>query len=292
MKELTLFTMPKAFLGEFAVIQRNAIHSWVRLGPSSEVVLLGDEQGTKELAEELGVRHVPEVLRNEFGTPLVSSVISQAEKHSETASLCYVNADIVLFPDFPISVGEVRRRLPKALLVGHRTNVAIPDLLDFSENWEVELRHKANREGILEACDGLDYFVFPRGFWGEIPPFAVGRTMWDQWLIYRARSRRMPVVDCSPRMQVIHQKHGYAHHPGGKEGVWNGIEAQRNLELAGGYRRAYTLKDATHLFEKRGVRKRLLPFDLKRSLILSFSTQPRIRQFIGKAKTVFPAVRS
>src|SRR5277367_6254077 len=125
MKELTLFTMPKAFSGEFAAIQRNAIHSWIRLGLSCEVLLLGDEEGTRELAEELGVRHIPDVRRNEFGTPIVSSVISQAEKYSETASLCYVNADIVLFSEFLVAVREILGRLPKALLVGHRTNVAV-----------------------------------------------------------------------------------------------------------------------------------------------------------------------
>ena len=58
---LTLFAIPKHFRGHFATIQRNAITSWTRLTPRPEILLFGDEEGTGEIARELGLRHFPEV---------------------------------------------------------------------------------------------------------------------------------------------------------------------------------------------------------------------------------------
>jgi hypothetical protein len=70
---LTLFSIPKPFDGHIGVIQRNALESWTRLRPACEIVLFGDEPGVAEVARELSLKHVPDVTRNEFGTPLVNS---------------------------------------------------------------------------------------------------------------------------------------------------------------------------------------------------------------------------
>ncbi|MGQ9834042.1 MAG: glycosyl transferase family 2, partial [Candidatus Villigracilaceae bacterium] len=70
---LTLFSAPKPFTDpHIAVIQRNAIQSWLRL-PDVEVILLGDEAGLAQVAAEFGVKHLPEVACNPSGTPLISS---------------------------------------------------------------------------------------------------------------------------------------------------------------------------------------------------------------------------
>jgi hypothetical protein len=76
---LTIFAIPKAFRGHIAVIQRNAIASWTRMNPRPEVILFGTDEGTAEVAAEFGVRHVPTVQRNQWGTPLVSDLFSQAQ---------------------------------------------------------------------------------------------------------------------------------------------------------------------------------------------------------------------
>ena len=76
---LTIFTIPKAFQGHAGVIQTNAIQSWLKLRPECEIILLGDDEGTAEVAAKFGVRHIPKVERNEYGTPLVSSIFSLAQ---------------------------------------------------------------------------------------------------------------------------------------------------------------------------------------------------------------------
>ena len=98
---LTIFTAPKPFTDpHIDTIQRNAIRSWLHLGEDVEVLLVGEEQGLAEVAVEYGVQHLPEVERNAWHTPLVSSIFSLAREHSDAPLLAYVNADILLLPDF------------------------------------------------------------------------------------------------------------------------------------------------------------------------------------------------
>src|SRR5258708_5993644 len=77
---ITIFAMPKAFRGHIDVIQRNAIMSWTRLSIKPEVILLGTDEGTAEVAREFGVCHLPEVARNPEGTPLVSDLFAQGQR--------------------------------------------------------------------------------------------------------------------------------------------------------------------------------------------------------------------
>src|SRR5712691_10486867 len=65
---LTIFATPKPFRGHIAVIQRNAIRSWTLLRPACEIILMGNDGGTADIAAEFGVRYVPDVARNTLGT--------------------------------------------------------------------------------------------------------------------------------------------------------------------------------------------------------------------------------
>src|SRR5512145_3128572 len=101
MPVLTIFTAPKPFTNpHIALIQRNAIRSWLALGPQVEVILIGEEEGLAEVAAEYGVRHLTNVERNANGTPLVSSMFALARQYSTSPLLACVNADILLMPDF------------------------------------------------------------------------------------------------------------------------------------------------------------------------------------------------
>ena len=85
MADLTIFTAPKPFTNpHIAVIQRNAIRSWLSLGPQVEVFLMGEEDGLSEFAAECGIKHLPDVKRSAAGTPLVSSMFAMARQHSRS----------------------------------------------------------------------------------------------------------------------------------------------------------------------------------------------------------------
>jgi hypothetical protein len=187
---LTLFTIPKAFRDEFGPIQQNAIRSWAALRPACEILLVGHDEGTREMAKEVGALHIPAVECNEVGTPLLNSIFLQAERHSSSTHLCYLNADIVLLSDFLPAVKEIFAWNAGSLIVGRRRDLDLEEPLAFGEaGWEQHFLGRINREARLHEITGLDYFVFPRSFWGELPPFAIGRGLWDEWLLYRARTR-------------------------------------------------------------------------------------------------------
>ena len=256
---LTIFATPKPFRGHIAVIQRNAIRSWTLLRPACEIILMGNEEGIAETAAEFGLRHVPDVARNSFGTPLVSDVFQQAHLLSSRNLFCYVNSDIILMSDLMRAIERVIDQKKRFLFVGHRWNLDVKEPLEFESDWEGKLRSQVKKHGRLAPAYFIDFFVFPRGLLGEIPPFAIGRPRWDNWMLYRARSLPVPLIDATPVVIAVHQNHDYAHHPQGKDGVSHGDEKVINEKLAGGLIHYFTLDDATHLLTPQKLR---LTYDL------------------------------
>jgi hypothetical protein len=252
---LTLFAIPKQFQGPIEVIQRNAIRSWTLLRPRPEIILFGDDGGTAGAAKEFGVGHVAKIERNEYGTPLINDLFENAQRLASHEVLCYINADIILMGDFTEAVRLVVHRFPRFLIVGQRWDAEIKEPLDFSVDWENKLHSYVINQGSLHPPTGIDFFVFSQGIWNEIPPLAIGRTTWDNWLIYRARSRGIPVIDTTDVVMAVHQDHDYVHIPSSAGDAWKGPEARRNLELAGGVGHIFTLQDATHKLTHRGIRR-------------------------------------
>lgn len=251
MEGMTLFSMPKPFRGHFRVIQRNAIQSWTLLSPRPEIILFGDEEGTAEAAADFGLKHCPSVERNERATPLVNSIFSKAEAMSRGRLMAYVNADIVLLTDFMDAVRRLEFR--RFLMVAQRWDLDITEALDFdSEDWEALMRERVFRDAVRHGPSGIDFFVFPRGLWREVPPFALGRTAWDNWLLRAAIHRGAILVDATPVVMQIHQNHDYGHVAGGADAAWKGPEAQRNSELAAGL--YASLEDADCLLTEDGFR--------------------------------------
>jgi hypothetical protein len=264
---LTLFTIPKQFKGHIEVIQRNAIKSWTLLNPRPEIILFGNDEGTAEIARELDLSHIPDVACNEYGTPLINMIFDTAQQISINSVHCYVNADIIFMNDFIETVKKVSEQEKSFLIVGRRWDVDIKIPLNFEKlNWDKELKNYLVNNGTIHSPAGIDYFVFSKGLYKDVPPFAIGRTTWDNWLIFYARSRRISVIDATDSVTAIHQNHDYSHYTGGLKGILEGTEAQRNLELAGGLKCVFTIEDATHKINRKGNIKRLLLKRLKKHL--------------------------
>ncbi len=289
---LTLFAIPKPFEGHIGVIQENALCSWTRLGISCEVILLGDERGTAEAAARFGFRHVPSVERNAFGTPLVNSVFNRAERASPTSVMCYVNADIILTPDFAHAVRRVFRDRWPALMVGRRWDVVMEGLWDFqASDTEQRLRDRVRRMGRLDPPQAIDYFLYPRGLWSAMPPFAIGRMSWDNWLIYHARALDLPVIDATRAVTAIHQRHDYAHVPNGSTGVQAGPEARRNFELLGGADCIFDVRDSTWVLTRNELKPALAPSHLYRRLRTALLFRPQFRSVVHPLVLILRSIR-
>ena len=256
---LTLFTMPKPFRGHSGIIQRNAIQSWLQLRPACEIILCGDDEGTADVAAEFGTRHVPEINRNEFGSPLLNSLFEKVQAVSRYDALAYVNADIILMSDFVETIKGIPKDVP-FLILGQRWDLDITEPLDFSElEREPRLRRAIVERGVLHSHMGVDYYIFPKMLWVEIPPFAIGRTVYDNWLIYRARLSGARVIDATKLITCVHQNHERTYASVGLQGPMGetefqeGKEARRNLKMAGGPSYLFTLKDANWVINANGL---------------------------------------
>jgi hypothetical protein len=244
---LTFFTTPKPFRGHIGVIQRNALESWKLLDPDVEIILFGDEEGAAQAAADLGIRHEPDVKRNEHGTKFLTPIFDRAQELASHDLLCYVNCDIVLLSDFREALRRVAQLGGPFLMAGRRWDVDIIAPLDFSSpDWENRARLLAQETNHQRPEQWIDYFAFRRGlFYQNTPPLVIGRPGWDNWLLWRARSSGARLVDASAVVTAVHQNHDYSYHPDGEKGVWEGEEARLNQSYLNGWRYA-TLQNATH----------------------------------------------
>lgn len=270
---ITLFTTPKPFHDHIEIIQRNAIASWIHLNPKPEILLFGNEPGAAEVAQEFGITHVPDIVRNDFGTPRVDGLFLEARRLATRPYLCYINADIILLNDFISSLEQTARYTSRFLMVGQRWDVPITASLNFEGDWENRLRAEVHNSGSLHPGAGSDYFVFPRNLWGELPPLVIGRPAWDNWMLYHACAIGAALVDATQTVTAIHQNHDYAHHPDGERGVIEGEEAAQNRKLAGRWH-IFTLADTTHTLTKDGLRRQI--------------SLPRLRQYLVTTPAFYP----
>jgi hypothetical protein len=254
---ITILAMPKPFHGHIGTIQRNAIASWTKLQPRPEIIVFGHEEGAAACAREFGLIHIPDVARNQYGTPLLADIFANAERRASNDLFAYVNADIILPSEFTTGVEKVLRIFPRFIAVGRRTNLEVREPLEFSEGWEEKLKQRLHREGWLESYTSIDCFAFPRGTYEQVPPLAIGRVWFDQWCIKYARKKGLPVVDLTDFAPIIHQLHDYSHVAGGRQWVYGGAEADENLIYYGERPHTYTILSATHLITQEGRIRRV-----------------------------------
>jgi hypothetical protein len=243
---LTLFSIPKAFAGETSRVQCNAVSSWLALDPSVQVVLVGDEPGVAGAATELGAERVPNVKRGAGGTPRLDDAFLRVDAVARYPLRCFVNADVVLLDDFLPALRRLASWRNRWLAVGRTCDVVLPQDVTGRAQWRELVRRRAAERGVLRGAAAIDWFVFPCDLFAGLPPFAVGRAAWDNWVLWRARERRVPVIDVTSDVLSVHQSHDYGHLAGGKVEAYWGAEAQRNRELAGGRAHIYSICDATH----------------------------------------------
>lgn len=244
---ITLFSIPKPFIGHIDTIQRNAIQSWLAIQPECEIILCGNDQGVAALAKEFGVVHIPDISVNYFGTPYLDSAFQRVQEIAKNDLLCYVNGDII----FPPGLVETILRIPfrNFLAVGRRFNLDVDILVDFQSTKSSKEFFSLAKEKSSEFIMGAsDYFFFRKNSLASLPPFAVGRPYWDNWMIYSARMLRLPVVDVTMAVLAVHQNHDHSHVLHVRKGAYYGPEGDRNLEYLG-IENAFTLYDATHFMD-------------------------------------------
>jgi len=241
---ITIFSLPKPFIDrDVKIIQNNAISSWKNLGQDVETFIIGGEEGIALACQNIGVRHIKDVRRSEFGTPFLNDAFRIAEKESSEEVLVYSNADIIFFKDLL----EAIKKLPsdKFLAVGRRTDLDIDYPVSFENRSEKEsLRKKAEKEGSLHSPAGIDYFIFRKSTINNMPPLVVGRIGWDNYMIWNAKKNNIPIIDLTKDVLAIHQNHKPA--PQNESARKTNPEALHNIFFIEGRGNSATIEDANY----------------------------------------------
>lgn len=245
---LSIFTTPKDFTGEFNIIQKNAINSWRALSDKIEIILIGESLGISDAAKSIHAIHIKEVEISPHGTPTISGLFQTAQKIAKNKILCYVNADIIL-PESVINVVHALQNVKgEFMAVGHRWDLDVKDSIPFmNNNLQSKFWYEAKKNAQKHPCTGIDYFIFNKGTFQNLPSLAIGRFGWDNWLLWKARRMRIPLIDVSDEIFAIHQNHSYTFNKfKGKSDILFGREGKNNQEMTKG--NTLNILDCTHKF--------------------------------------------
>src|SRR5688572_28576444 len=94
---------------------------------------------------------------------------------ASNAVVCWSNADLLFTDRLNGAASIVAAHPTPAYLVGRRTDIEQPTPLRFDPGWQADLVRRARTEGERKPANWIDYFMFTRGLFTELPPFAIGR---------------------------------------------------------------------------------------------------------------------
>ena len=133
---ITLFATPKHFKGIFKIIQLNAFKSWRSLSSEMQIIIFGDSKGSKEAAQTIQAEYIPNVKCSPQGTPLLSDLFSKADDRAKFPIMTFINADIILPNNFLSVIQITSQSLSKFLMVGHRWDLNVENLINFNNKDE------------------------------------------------------------------------------------------------------------------------------------------------------------
>jgi hypothetical protein len=208
---ITIFSPMRPFRADIAEVQLNAIRSWLAIRPRCEIILVDDEEGTTAAATRgLDVRVVTEVKRSGLGAPLLDDLLRVGTAHATGEILAYNTADVILPSDFVTKILGCHQLMHGAsyLAIGSRVDLTRHVHMKFDgANWFDEVTAAVKAYGRPHGYTAADLWVYPKTLWLDPPPFPIGRHLTDGWAIHHARRERIPVIDLTKEVLIVHQLH-------------------------------------------------------------------------------------
>ena len=239
---ITIFSTPKNFENIFNIIQTNAIKSWRALSSDIEIIIFGDSEGSRQISKEVGAVYVPKVKSSANGVPIL----------------------------------PLHKKGRKFLMVGHRWDMDVNYDINFDdENNKKVFWKKADKQSVQHACTGIDYFIYRKGTFNNLPDFAIGRPGYDNWMLWHSRRRFIKLIDASSEIKIIHQNHHFNFHNIKKDPKIN-FEADglSNIKLIG--ENTLNLLDTNYKLSYGRIKKNNDPSFINRNL--------------GKLPKIFPEI--
>ena len=226
---ITILTTFKPFVGDDDTRQRNALFSWFALGDEVEVLVFGDPSVPEDIAERFNVVHFPNNWRD-TGMPTVEEAFCIGQRVAKNELLGFINGDIILCADFLKAIRCVNFK--RYLAIGQRLDSDYFAKIDAASPSQIlEFSLNAKKDGRLRGPGALDYFIFPRGTFTDIPALVPGGRFWDNYMVHFCRTRGIPVVDLTKDIQATHQNHDYKAAPTGRRMMDDGPATLHNRSI-------------------------------------------------------------
>ena len=165
-----------------------------------------------------------------------------------------------------------------------------PSKINYNDyKWWQKLFDYAIIEGEWHKKGGIDYFIFPKKLWKDMPDIYLGLPGSDNWLIWNARCRHIPVIDISNIVYAIHQNHDYSHlgdiddsgyrigsAEKGMKNYLSGLETAHNRQLLPkGV--SMNINDATYYLSEKGPIRKKEAADIQRYLFSLIKIYPKTK---------------
>jgi hypothetical protein len=239
---ITLFSTTKPLASTDAILSlQRACDSWKLLDGVSQIILFGNDFGVKEFTLKNNIEYYPNIEYSD-NLPLLSSLFSKIDLTARNNTVIYTNSDIVLNGDL------------KKIIEVIKSNSGYRDFYCTGRRWikDKKFEVKTNSANLLSLAvnetrsnldrpTAMDYFVFKKDFFRNIPEFRIARTCYDGWLLSEARRRKAICYDLSYSLKAFHQNHIYLDSVNGKNEVYNGKIAIKNQKMLKGYQNFHTV---------------------------------------------------
>lgn len=251
---IAILSSPRPFVGEFNRIQTNSIKSWLSLDSNIDIFLIDDEQSTcRSLLTDpyySTISILPPLAFSPWGTPLIDGPINKLLSSKKYTHVCFVNTDIVLDNRFVDLISFLTRcPFTSYICMGQRHNIDISFTLTYESASDRPNPNPWILPRSLHPPTGMDYWIMPCSTSLVFPPFISGRPGMDSWLAWYHVSNRLPLIDATNFLQVLHQNHPYP----AKQFQYYKDEADFNLSVAGGYSNMLSLRFASHRINSAGA---------------------------------------
>ena len=192
-------------------IYMNTLQNWASLAPIVQPIVYVDNNTDVVIVEQartLGWLILPIPLYNS-NLPILSAMFLDSYKRTKARYHGYANGDILFTDNLPNNLCQLHRDVKgmnwsQLILVGRRINV--PFVAQSMNVKYSALDHLAQTNGTLFVEYSADLFItLTYGFpWNNTPPIVVGRMKVDNWIIVQAISSRIPIVDVTKTIMIIH----------------------------------------------------------------------------------------
>jgi len=146
----------------------------------------------------------------------VNDLFQRTLAYTEADFYCYINCDIIVLDDFCQTLKilyqkNVKNKTDSIFACGQRWDSdSISEVINFQEFSDEKILSIAKQTGRMHEPTGIDYFIFQKRTFSNMPDLLIARAVFDNLIVGHAvMNNNIDDYDVSSMCTVIHQNHKY-----------------------------------------------------------------------------------